>query len=1263
MTSASFLPAAFILAERAETADGSLPDATVLRALLEQMPAGIAVADVQTGQVVFGNRKSEEIFGGPTPNCQSVNDYSLFVGFHPDGRRVDNQEWPLARAIAGEVIRGAEFQVERPDGSRCWIRADASPVCDEDGTPVAAVAAFNDITEQKRLEAAQRAAAADYHSFFDNASDGFFRTTLDGRLLRTNLAMAELHGYAAVDEYLEAYRRESLPHGGFVDPADFEAMMAALQAEGQVADYVCRIYRRRTREVLWASFSARMMRDADGTPLYLDGSLRDITPSRQREEALRRAERAHASTSATLREVERMARLGNYEISANTLYWSEEQHALYGVAPGQGPRTLEEFLAFVHPDDRACVRDRNGAPAAWEVDNFFRIVRPDGEVRHIHDRSFLERGAEGSAVRILGINQDVTERIEVEAALRAAKEEFQTLFDHAVDGIYRADLEGNLLIANPAFVRLCGFATLQDLQVSGLALGEDLHVDPRDHVALKEILARDGAVANFATEVYHPRSRERLWVALSAHLQRNEAGKVVGYEALLRDITASVRAKEALERNQRHLERAQAIADLGSWERSLVDGTAEWSDQCYAMLGVTPDQFDPSRDDITAFIHVEDRDAYCAWMARLAGGQAANGLEVRVVQLDGTQRHARLEGEPLLNRGGRVIAIAGTIQDITDRAAQEAALRASEAHLDRAQSVAAIGSWELDLSTHAVTWSAETYRLYGLEPGRFVPRLDAVLERFHPEDRPGVEQQLEAVLRGSGGLELQSRFVRCDGAVRWGHYVIETVTDSDGALIALVGTVQDITARKEIEADLRYKHLLLSTQQELMPDGVMVAGMDNEILSWNSRFRDMWGLTDELLQQGSAASFPLALAQIVNQEAFQQQIAVLYRDPHAVVEDAELQLKDGRSFLWHSRGLVNGTVGQGRVWFFRDISARKAAERQLQEAHALQQIILDSTDQIIIAVDKNTVIRSFNRAAERLLGYKAEELIGKAQPYILHDPAEVEERRLALSRELEREVSADELFQDRACEGEVVRTRWHFVSKSNYKIPVELAMTPLCDEQGQVTGYLGVASDISERLRQEQRLVEFATRDGLTGLWNRRHFLDTVAPVLGRAGREQEAVAVLLLDIDEFKQVNDTHGHAAGDAALQAVAAALPSSLRAGDLWCRWGGEEFAVVLPNSAPEAALVVAERLREAVSNIEVKHEDKSLRVTTSIGLAAWHRDEPSLDKALQRADTALYQAKAAGRNCVHAAQPVEGEADSGAGAERERVPPDMGSRLDK
>jgi len=196
-----------------------------------------------------------------------------------------------------------------------------------------------------------------------------------------------------------------------------------------------------------------------------------------------------------------------------------------------------------------------------------------------------------------------------------------------------------------------------------------------------------------------------------------------------------------------------------------------------------------------------------------------------------------------------------------------------------------------------------------------------------------------------------------------------------------------------------------------------------------------------------------------------------------------------------------------------------------------------------------------------------------------------------------------------------------------------VSLSSSLDISGKFSGTIVIVEDITHRKKMEKELETLATTDPLTGAKNRRSFLQRFEQELARSQRYGHTLALLILDIDHFKEINDTYGHDAGDKVLKRLVAEAHGILRSTDLFGRWGGEEFIVLLPESDKHQALTVAERLRNNFSKIEVSTESGSLiRFTVSIGMTLVENKDDRLDDVIIKADKALYLAKNQGRNRV-------------------------------
>lgn len=443
---------------------------------------------------------------------------------------------------------------------------------------------------------------------------------------------------------------------------------------------------------------------------------------------------------------------------------------------------------------------------------------------------------------------------------------------------------------------------------------------------------------------------------------------------------------------------------------------------------------------------------------------------------------------------------------------------------------------------------------------------------------------------------------------------------------------QQIAERVQVQDSLRRSEEIYRTLTRSLPNGAIVL-FDEELryqVADGAKLLGSLGLSQEQL-----------IGKTFLDVAPPESVVVLEPLYRAALrgETADLEVERGKTTLALHFAPVHGDDGSvsGGILLIYDTTALKHAQAAAREATSLWRAILDSTNYTMIATTPGGVIGEFNAAAERMLGYTAAEVIGKSTSAIFHDPAEIVARAAALSAEMGKKVEPGvDVFVGKAKLGLADENEWTYIRKDGSRLPVRVSMTPLRDGAGAVNGFLGIASDITEQRRAQaelaratQALTELAHRDPLTGLLNRRGGSEVIARELERARRKTTPIAVLLVDVDNFKRVNDSHGHHTGDLVLQAVGRAITGALRPYDIIVRWGGEEILVMAPDANAAGAAVIAERLRAAVEAIEVVTLPP---VTVSIGMTQIGFDEHDVEAAVSRADARMYEAKRSGRNCV-------------------------------
>jgi len=273
----------------------------------------------------------------------------------------------------------------------------------------------------------------------------------------------------------------------------------------------------------------------------------------------------------------------------------------------------------------------------------------------------------------------------------------------------------------------------------------------------------------------------------------------------------------------------------------------------------------------------------------------------------------------------------------------------------------------------------------------------------------------------------------------------------------------------------------------------------------------------------------------------------------------------------------------------------------------------------IVITDKNATVIWANPAFTRLTGYSPEEAVGLKPNNLVKSGLQ--------DADFYQDMWAD-LMLGQHWRGELINKR-----KNGSLYHEELSIAPVKNGAGEITHFIGIKEDITVRKEMESQLQKLASTDPLTGLANRRVFLEQLEQEQAKVARLPHYSAVLLmLDLDFFKRVNDGYGHAAGDAVLKAFAEIVRHSSRTIDVPARLGGEEFAILLSGADKNDALAMAERLREQVAKTVIEHNAGPVRITVSIGAAALLANDSNSEAVLHRADSALYEAKDKGRNRI-------------------------------
>jgi diguanylate cyclase (GGDEF)-like protein/PAS domain S-box-containing protein len=446
--------------------------------------------------------------------------------------------------------------------------------------------------------------------------------------------------------------------------------------------------------------------------------------------------------------------------------------------------------------------------------------------------------------------------------------------------------------------------------------------------------------------------------------------------------------------------------------------------------------------------------------------------------------------------------------------------------------------------------------------------------------------------------------------------------------ISLVGHYTDLAQlaieRSRSMLQIAESMSLLKATLESTGEAILAVDLDNNWLLHNQKFADLWQIPDEIIAskigvKDGSTELLYGPSHIKNPEKFAEKVTEIYTTPEAHSFDT-IEFNDGKIVERYSTPQIINNKVVGRVWSFRDVTEQKLAEAELRIAATA----FESQEGMSIA-DANQVILKINKAFTRVTGYSPEEVIGQTHAILKSDRQDAGFYQ-ALQHSLK---------QDGYWEGEIWNRR-----KNGEIYPEWLSITTVRDANNQITNYVAAFTDITKDKAAEQTIHNLAYYDPLTALPNRRLLWERLKHGIEMGRRDGKQLALMMLDLDRFKSVNDSMGHLAGDELLQQVATRIKARLRDVDMVARLGGDEFIVLLEEIAhPEDAARVAEAIVADLSkpfqllksnNIHPELSRK-VRIGASIGISLFPQHGDSPETLLDNADIALYRAKDEGRGC--------------------------------
>ena len=552
-------------------------------------------------------------------------------------------------------------------------------------------------------------------------------------------------------------------------------------------------------------------------------------------------------------------------------------------------------------------------------------------------------------------------------------------------------------------------------------------------------------------------------------------------------------------------------------------------------------------------------------------------------------------------------------QETSAREVVEADLQQSEERMRMATEAAKIGLWDWDVIKDEQVWSDTCKELLGLRPDS-TANFQALLSSIHPDDRQMMQDQINAAIQEKKDYSAEFRVVWPDGSMHWLMARGRAFYDDAGRTIRMAGIAMDIDKRKFAEERMHLQAAAL----EAAANAIVITDFHGTIMWVNHAFTTMTGYSKE----EAVGKNPRLLKSGKQPQSY-------YADLWSTISSGKVwhgelvnRRKDGTTYTEEMTITpVTQDVGNPDNNYFvaikQDVTERKRSEEELYRAHQMLQTILNTIPQRVFWKDRNCTYVGCNRAFATDAGLNnPAEIIGKSDfDLVWSETAEVYRTDDKLVMEQGSAKLGYEEIQDRPDGGRV----WLRTSK-----------LPLSDREGKVTGVIGTYEDITERKVAQERVQYLAYYDALTELPNRTLLQDRLTKALASARRRKDKVALLFLDLDRFKDINDSLGHSVGDLVLKEVAERLKKWAREQDTVARVGGDEFLIVLTAVKESAdAAVAAERLMNTMT-AEFVVQGHSLGISCSVGISIFPEHGADSETLIKDADAAMYCAKESGRN---------------------------------
>ena len=622
-------------------------------------------------------------------------------------------------------------------------------------------------------------------------------------------------------------------------------------------------------------------------------------------------------------------------------------------------------------------------------------------------------------------------------------------------------------------------------------------------------------------------------------------------------------------------------------------------------------------------LHPDDRQSVFDEWRRCATRQLDFDKEFRILHDDGTVLHVHGVSRPMIDDGGEILGHIGSIEDVSVRKAQEVALAHSRQLLDETGALADVGGWDMDIASRHLHWTDQTFRIHGLSPVKtaFAGRCDQL--STHPKRVP--LSRMTWIRRSTAGAAgIWSFHFVAPMVCRTGCAPSDTSSSRTASRFDCSAPLQNITQQVSQRRALESAHKRISVATNNARIGVWEWDVGNGALYWTPQMYALHGqpIGPEMVtyehwarcihpQDRSAAERDLKNA-LTGTAGIDTEFRVLWAD------GSVHHLCSSGHITRDAQGKALKVLGVN--W---DVTELRQVSADLAKQHELLRVTLQSIGDAVITTDADANVTWMNPVAEGLTGWISSEAVGRSLNQVFHILNEG--TRLPVASPVDNSLRLDQAVE--------LAHNTMLISRDGRETSIEDSTAPIHDQHGATLGAVLVFHDVTEKRRLVAEMSYRATHDALTGLINRSEFDVRLQRALEHAHDNQCVSALMYIDLDQFKLVNDACGHSAGDQLLVQMSKLLGAAIRTGDIVARLGGDEFGVILRDCNGAQAQRVAQTICDRMDEFRFDHDGRRFRIGTSIGLVPLDCRWPDKEALMQAADVSCYAAKEAGRNRVH------------------------------